>query len=105
MPTPLRIARCYECYRFHGWAFFIGNSQYLAFVRVEFHFVFAFPGLEYIEVSLQYGRVLRCENVSVKEAIISKESDVYTWGEVFISVINVDQEQKGAKDYELRDKG
>ena len=86
--------------------FFIGNSQYLAFVSVEFHFVFAFPGLEYIEVSLQYGRVLRCEDVSVKEAIISKESDVYTWGEVvFISVINVDQEQKGAKNYELRDKG
>ena len=73
---------------------------------MEFHFVLAFPGLEYIEVSLQYGRVLRCENVSVKEAIISKESDVYTWGEVvFISVINVDQEQKGAKVYELRDKG
>ena len=45
--------------------FFIGNSQYLAFVRVEFHFAFAFPGLEYIEVSLQYGRVLGCENVSV----------------------------------------
>ena len=86
--------------------FFIGNSQYLAFVRVEFHFIFIFPGLEYVEVSLQYGRVLRCEDVSVKEAIISKESDVYTWGEVvFISVINVDQEQKGAKNYELRDKG
>ena len=45
--------------------FFIGNSQYLAFVRVEFQFVFAFQGLEYMEVSLQYGRVLGCEDVSV----------------------------------------
>ena len=64
-----------------------------------------FPGLEYTKVSLQYDRFLRCGDVSVKEAIISKESDVYTWGEVFISVINVDQEQKGAKDYELGDTG
>ena len=31
--------------------FLIGNSQYLAFVRVEFQFVFGFPGLEYMEVT------------------------------------------------------
>ena len=45
--------------------FLIGNSQYLAFVRVEFRFVFVFPGLEYIEVSLQYDIVLGCKDVSL----------------------------------------
>ena len=85
--------------------FFNGNSQYLAFVRVEFHLVVVFPGLEYIEVSLQYGRVLRYEDVSVKEAVISEESDVCTWGKVFIYVIYVGQEQKGTKDCALRDTG
>ena len=45
--------------------FSIGNSQYLAFARVEFHFLLTFPGLEYIEVSLQYSRVLGCEDVSI----------------------------------------
>ena len=101
MPTPLWIAGCYGCDRFPGWAFFNGNSQYLAFVRVEFQFVFAFQGLEYMEVSLQYGRVLRCEDLSVEEAVISEKSDVCTWGELLIYVINVGQEQKGAEAYTL----
>ena len=59
---------------------FIGNSQYLAFFRVEFHFIVMFPGLEYIKVSLQYDRFLRCEDVSVEEAVINEKSDLCTWG-------------------------
>ena len=53
---------------------------------MEFHLVVVFPGLEYIEVSLQYGRVLRCEDVSVWEAVISKESDVCTWGDTYLVI-------------------
>ena len=34
---------------------FIGNPQDLTLVRVEFHFVYEFPGLEGIEVFLQDG--------------------------------------------------
>ena len=64
-----------------------------------------FPGLEYTKVSLQYDRFLRCGDVSVKEAVINEKSDLCTWGEVFIYVINVGQEQKTAKDCALRDSG
>ena len=58
------------------WFCFVGNSQHLTFVRVEFHFVVTFPGLECVEVSLQDGRVLVCSDGSIKEAIISEKSDV-----------------------------
>ena len=56
--------------------FFIGNSQYLAFVRVEFHFIFMFPGLEYIKFSLQYDRFLRCEDIPIEEAVLNEKSDL-----------------------------
>ena len=36
----------------------IGNSQNLALVRVEFHFIVKFPGLEGIKVFLQSPLVL-----------------------------------------------
>ena len=64
-----------------------------------------FPGLKYIKVYLQYGRVLRCGDASVEKAVIREESDMCTWGQVFIYIINVGQVQKGAKDYALRDTG
>ena len=67
--------------------------QNLAFVRVEFHFIFMFPGLEYIKVPLQDDRFLRCEDIPVEEAVLNEKSDLCTWGEVlFICVINVGQE-------------
>ena len=83
--------------------FFNGNSQYLAFVRVEFHFVYEFPGLEGIEVFLQDGRVLFGSNSSIEEAIITEESDVGVFGEVTVDIVYIGQEQKGAKDCSLGD--
>ena len=84
---------------------FIGNPQDLTLVRVEFHFVYEFPGLEGIEVFLQDGRVLFASNSSIEEAIISEESDVGVFGEVMVDVVDIGQEQKGAKDCSLGDAG
>ena len=47
------------------WLSFVGNSQNLTLVRVEFHFVVEFPGLEGVEVPLQCGRVLFSFNGSI----------------------------------------
>ena len=84
---------------------FIGNHQDLTLVRMEFHFIYEFPGLEGIEVFLQDGRVLFSSNSSIEEAIITEESDVGVFGEVTVNIVYIGQEQKGAKDCSLGDAG
>ena len=84
---------------------FIGNPQDLTFVRVEFHFIYEFSGLEGIAVFLQDGRVLFGSDSSIQEAIISEESDVGFFGEVAVDIVYIGQEQKGAKDCSLGDAG
>ena len=51
---------------------FVGDSQYLTFVRVEFHFVFSLPGLKGVEVALECSGVLCVPNGPVQKAIVCK---------------------------------
>ena len=50
----------------------VGNSQYLTFVRVEFHFVFSLPSLKGVEVALECSGVLCVPNGPVQKAIVCK---------------------------------
>ena len=74
---------------------FIGNSQNLTLVRVEFHFIWSLPSLEGVEVFLEYFRILTCPNGSVQEAVISKKSDFSAFWQVWVNVINVGKEEEG----------
>ena len=75
---------------------FVGDSQSLTFSGVKFHFPFLFPILEGVEVFLKGVRIFLGVNFSIEEGIVSKQSDLSTFGKTFGDIIDIHKEEQGA---------